>query len=801
MKRISTLIVLLIMCVSFAFSQGPSMVFFKGELPDSMSFWSWGFSQNPAAVNGIGHTPGTAGIQWVTSAEDGWQGNFIGVGDYTVGNDMSTIWATDSVYFKMRAPNGLADNDSLCVYMYDSRNSDWEYSVWIQVDNFRDIEDGAWHQFSFALADFQNYTNDIDNTDIVALSFEAQNPEQGINGTDGISAELHFDDIWIGQPEIPMTMVIFNGQQLSNGIGTDYWGFESNDLTLALDEGYTPGTPAIVWETSNWSWQGQGYNFWEQYQDFTYAMGHDTLKIKMKAPAGINDLIVRWYDWSDNAADFILDAAVWDGEWQALEIPLASFVQADGFDPSTVDYFSIEAILENETVPERVLIDDIWVGSPGIAVDVIAPLAPTNVIAGVATDYYNEISWTAVDGETGESYDIYASLNPITSLDDNGVTIVKVGADANDGNVVHQIYYPLDELEVEYYYAITCRDAAGNTSEGFATAGPFANVGKYRAIISLDPPVNFVADSELDEWVGIDPFVVTPESNPVQGTIDNAADFSYSAYVAMDATYLYVAFDVKDDQFVSSAADTIAWWDNEGIEFYFGLYELGIPHPYWMNGVEPDYRLVFLPDYVHLSKASYDEWDLGLTGDDYIFVDLGGSDYRIEARIPWATMIDEDENAFIPTRGMTIPFEILGFDTDIANTWNDGCLQLGGNLAINPWHDGPDVWTYAWVGLPDFVTSIDASKTGLPTTFALRDNYPNPFNPVTQINYELPESADVKLTIFNIKGQVVSTLVENNQTAGYYTATFNAQDVSSGLYFYQIQAGSFNQTKKMILVK
>ena len=585
MKRLVTLIVLLVMSVSFAFSQSPSMVFYKGEMPDSMYFWPWGFSQDPVSVNGTGYTPGTAAIQWVTSAADGWQGNFIGTNS-GLGNDMSSIWATDSVYFKMKAPNGLAEGDSMSIFLYDERVDDWEYTVWAQVENFDVLNDGGWHHFSIALADFQTTTNEIDQTGISALSFEAENPFQwGLD--DGISAEIFIDDVWIGQPEIPMTMIIYNGQSLSNGVDTDYWGFDSNDLTLALDEGYTAGTPAIVWETSNWDWQGQGYTFWQQPQDFTYAMMYDTLKIKVKAPAAIDPLVLRWYDWSDNAADFVMDTTMWDGEWHVLEIPLVDFTLADGFDLTTVYYFSIEAVWN--TVPERVLFDDIWIGNPTVAVDVTAPGTPATVSAGVSNVGYNEIAWDAVPGESGETYDVYASMNPIESLDAAGVTIVAVGAD--EGHVaVHNIYYPLDELPVEYYYAVRCIDAAGNESDSFTTAGPFSNTGQYRAIISLDPPTDFFADSDLSEWAHIVPFEVRPEANPVQGTIDNAADYSYDAYVAMDETYLYVAFHVLDDHYVSSEADTINWWDNEGIEFYFGLYELGIPHPYFMNGVEPDYR-------------------------------------------------------------------------------------------------------------------------------------------------------------------------------------------------------------------
>jgi len=796
MKRLTTLIVLLIMCVSFAFAQSPSMVFFKGEKPDSLYIWSWGFSQEPAAVQGLGYTPGTAGLQWVTSAADGWQGSGLFLNS-NVGNDMSAIWTTDSVYFKMRAPNGLAADDSMSVYFWDSRVGDtWAWSAWAQIDNFTDLNDNAWHQFAIPLSDFQDATSDpFNNSDVVAVSFEAQNPDQQGFG-DGVSAELHIDDVWIGQPEISLTMTFFNGQSLGSQVWFEAWGFESNDLTLAEGEGFTEGTPAIVWETANWDYQGLGFKM--NTHDMTYSFTADTLKLKIKAPAGIAPLALEWYDnyyddtWA--VARYEIDDVTWDGEWQSLIIPLDSFAIGDAF--VTTEVYELGLVASWDVIPERILVDDIWVGSPGISIDVIAPAAPTNVLAGTATDYYNNVAWAASAGESGETYNVYASLNPIESLDDDGVTIVKYGAAAEEV-VVHPIYYPLEEAEIEYYYAVDCMDAAGNISEGFATAGPFTNIGANRAIISLNAPTNFVADSDLSEWADIVPFTVTPGSHPVEGTIDSDADFSYQAYVAMDETYLYVAFDVLDDNFTWTAENTVDWWDDEGIEFYFGLYELGIPHPYFYSGEEPDYRLVFLPNTILWGS----DWDMEPSTDDYIFEPLGESDYIIEARIAFSSIYDTGDAEFTPVQGMTIPFEILGFDADVQNGYNEGRLQLGANSEINPWHAGPDVWTYAWVGMPDFVVGIDDSKAGLPTTFALKDNYPNPFNPTTQINYDLPESADVKLTIYNIKGEVVSTLVENNQSAGYYTATFNAQNVSSGLYFYQIQAGSFNQTKKMILVK
>ena len=95
----------------------------------------------------------------------------------------------------------------------------------------------------------------------------------------------------------------------------------------------------------------------------------------------------------------------------------------------------------------------------------------------------------------------------------------------------------------------------------------------------------------------------------------------------------------------------------------------------------------------------------------------------------------------------------------------------------------------------------------LPTAFALADNFPNPFNPTTTIQYELPQAADVELTVYNVVGQPVRTLVAEHQSAGRYAVEWDATNdsghsLSSGLYFYRLEAGgAFREIKKMLLLK
>ncbi len=95
---------------------------------------------------------------------------------------------------------------------------------------------------------------------------------------------------------------------------------------------------------------------------------------------------------------------------------------------------------------------------------------------------------------------------------------------------------------------------------------------------------------------------------------------------------------------------------------------------------------------------------------------------------------------------------------------------------------------------------------GLPETFSLSQNYPNPFNPTTQINFEIPVRSRVTLTIYNVLGQKVTTLVDKEMSAGRYIADWNSASdggtiVASGVYFYKLEAGDFIETKKMVLLK
>jgi hypothetical protein len=98
------------------------------------------------------------------------------------------------------------------------------------------------------------------------------------------------------------------------------------------------------------------------------------------------------------------------------------------------------------------------------------------------------------------------------------------------------------------------------------------------------------------------------------------------------------------------------------------------------------------------------------------------------------------------------------------------------------------------------VTSNEFNE-GVPIQFSLEQNYPNPFNPSSTINFGIPEASDVRIDVFNMLGQHISTLVDSKMQAGYHSVVFEASSLSSGIYIYRIVAGDFVQTKRMMLIK
>ncbi len=599
-----------------------------------------------------------------------------------------------------------------------------------------------------------------------------------------------------------INFVVFNGMTVTPSLSAFTWGQSS--LEVEEGTGATPGTNAVKWTQGNeWGngWTGAGWNI-DPPANFIGSWPKDSLHFKLKAPAGTGALRVQFEDGAAKLGQTFDPIA--DDTWHNYAFKLNELVYEDGtsnFDSTHVTVFQIMA--EASGVAGTVIyLDDIWTGTPDF--DWEAPDTVTGVGA-VPAEYYNLVYWTDVPDEEGESYNVYASMSPITDINDPGVEMIASGVYEGVGSVTHRLYYPLHDKNITSYYAVECVDAAGNVgAPGFSEA--VTNMGQGVPTIANLAPAGFNADGTFEEWANITPWTLKPsENNVAAGSFDNDDDLSATVYLAMDDDYLYVAADVIDNIFTYDPA--VSWWTQDAFELYLGLWDqngkaIHKKGPADSRGEEPDYKFIFLKDRFY-SEYKNNFYNLGNTPEmtpddpDYFFTDYSGADYSLEAKISLDSIAFGDDARFHPQNGMRIMFDLVFHDNDNdAGSNNLSWSPNNRDLAYLDQHQ----WTHTWIG-DTTVTGISDKSIPVAYSYKLEQNYPNPFNPTTTIKYNLAKNSRVEITVFNVLGKKVKTLVKANETVGSHQITFNGQGFSSGVYFYQIKTGQFTQTKKMLLIK
>ena len=153
-------------------------------------------------------------------------------------------------------------------------------------------------------------------------------------------------------------------------------------------------------------------------------------------------------------------------------------------------------------------------------------------------------------------------------------------------------------------------------------------------------------------------------------------------------------------------------------------------------------------------------------------------------------MLDPDGNVLQPTDPMIYNLKITNATLRTASTTGGPIGDLTWELA-NGYNSTQD----------EMATDVKKENQVIPNEFSLKQNYPNPFNPSTKIEFSVPQSGNVTLKVFNLLGEEVATLVNEDLASGNYKVDFNATSLSSGLYIYQIHSGTFTSSKKMMLLK
>jgi len=205
--------------------------------------------------------------------------------------------------------------------------------------------------------------------------------------------------------------------------------------------------------------------------------------------------------------------------------------------------------------------------------------------------------------------------------------------------------------------------------------------------------------------------------------------------------------------------DSIGFDGNAITTFYLGRPWQSLPQTVFLNCYEP----------ATLNPAGWLAWNVA--NPFYAEYNCSGPGYTPSQRVAWSAQLTSTQAA----------------DYTVANIFSK---------------NSSPAFAYDWTPVQPIITSVkDNQEKKIPINYSLYQNYPNPFNPSTIIKYSVPKVQVVTLKIYNVLGQLVTTLVNKQQPAGNYEITFNADKLASGIYFYSLSAGDFHSTKKMLLLK
>jgi hypothetical protein len=273
----------------------------------------------------------------------------------------------------------------------------------------------------------------------------------------------------------------------------------------------------------------------------------------------------------------------------------------------------------------------------------------------------------------------------------------------------------------------------------------------------------------------------------------------------MDDHYLYYSGDVTDDD-LRDVEGGFQAWQGDALELYMGFYnikDLDEWHQKGDNiGTDGDWRISFTSmNEVQLSGYIVSEVP-GL--ESVTFAKFTGDGYIVEAKFNLDSLAGGD---FQVVDGMWMPFKIDNTDQD-PNLHGDenrtlligvGAVPRESDIDLDADWRRPHCWGILEVeGGP---SAIEDELADVPKVFKLYENYPNPFNPVTKIKYDLPKKSMVKLKVYDILGREVATLVNTVKAAGSYSVDFNASSLATGIYVYRITTDNYTATKKMMLLK
>jgi hypothetical protein len=442
---------------------------------------------------------------------------------------------------------------------------------------------------------------------------------------------------------------------------------------------------------------------------------------------------------------------------------------------------------------------------------------------------YNSIvqvdSDTYVLAYSGTDYDGYISTFTVSS---DGTTITEVASlehDTDNGTYNSIVQVDSDTYVLAYagtdadgYISTFTVSSDGTTITEVASLEHDTDNGSHSSIVQVDSDTYVLAY----RGTGFDGFIKTFTISSNGATITEVDELEHDT----DEGYYNSIVQVDSDTYILAYTGT----GNHGYISTFTVSSDGTTITE-VDELEHDTDTGMYSSIVQVDSDTYVLAYRGLSNDGYIKTFSAASDGSLPVELTSFEVLDTRDNGITLHWITESEINNLGFILDrrtptidwieIASFITHTELQGQGSVShqtIYTYSDNTvtDDETYDYrIADVDYdghkvyhsMTVMGVSPgTAVPLSFVLHQNYPNPFNPITQIKYELPKASLVNITIYDMMGRVVKTLMDEQQNAGFKSVRWNATNdkgspVSAGLYLYTIQAGEFRQTKKMVLLK
>jgi hypothetical protein len=338
--------------------------------------------------------------------------------------------------------------------------------------------------------------------------------------------------------------------------------------------------------------------------------------------------------------------------------------------------------------------------------------------------------------------------------------------------------------------AVADADGYNITAQGSNVAFALAGIGGDLLVVeSTDGGANWTETVIYD----IDETGLTPGDEPTDGSCDLVYDSNGNLHVAWGSYY----FDGSGAVFLTQDAGIRHWSAATGVQ------EIALADPDTNISVPPgrDGNYISSPDlaadangnvFVVYSKMINEQDD----SSNYF-------EHAFARGLANGSSTWSGETDVTPGSGYDAAFPMVAELVDNYVHFVYYCDVLAGNALQGTHGDIQVAFMYHMVDAAAILAGTDVREVPdvLPAAYRLEQNYPNPFNPTTNIRYSIPQSAFVTLTVFDMVGREVATLVNQEQSAGTYVADFDAANLANGTYFYKIQAGNFSETRKMMVLK